>query len=359
MRILYTTQAAFALLEGEPVAVRNPIYFRSPESGVKEVAVMGDFPEIVAAYEALDVPVHVVPEGERPHAVVLEDGLGVVPLVGAGGRVAHVPDRGFALEGLQLLLVEDLGHQAEVPERGDVAALAGRDARGLLAAVLQRVEREVGEPGDFALRRVDAENATFVARSVAEGNLGEVHRRRSATPRRGGRLRAIFPGGGGQENLDPQALETYAKELRLDLAKFKQDVTSPETTARIEKPGIYFLGAYKYKSVSTGMFEQSKFAIERVSSPSEGELLRVVGSFGDCPRCLAVCPVGNDYHAHLADVQKAIPERTPEKVALGKAWKDNRQRGETIAGLIGSPNQSEAVTAYFEKRAPNFADPQQ
>ena len=35
-------------------------------------------------------------------------------------------------------------------------------------------------------------------------------------------------------------------------------------------------------------------------------LLRVVGSFGDCPRCLAVCPVGNDYHAHLADDQKTI-----------------------------------------------------
>lgn len=68
MRILYTTQAALALPEGEPVAVRNPIYFRSPESGVKEVAVMGDFPEIVAAYEALDVPVHVVPEGERREA---------------------------------------------------------------------------------------------------------------------------------------------------------------------------------------------------------------------------------------------------------------------------------------------------
>src|SRR6476620_12568930 len=44
-------------------------------------------------------------------------------------------------------------------------------------------------------------------------------------------------------------------------------------------------------------------------------LLRVVGSFGDCPRCLAVCPVGNDYHAHLADIQKHIPEKTPEKVA--------------------------------------------
>jgi enoyl-CoA hydratase/carnithine racemase len=28
----------------------------------------------------------------------------------------------------------------------------------------------------------------------------------------------------------------------------------------------------------------------------------------------------------------------------------------TIKGLIGTPNQVEAVTAYFEKRAPNFAD---
>src|SRR5262249_39359756 len=62
-------------------------------------------------------------------------------------------------------------------------------------------------------------------------------------------------------------------------------------------------------------------------------LLRVVGSFGDCPRCLAVCPVGNDYHAHLAEAQKAIPERTPEKVALGKAYKERRAAGEKIAGL--------------------------
>jgi ferredoxin len=36
-------------------------------------------------------------------------------------------------------------------------------------------------------------------------------------------------------------------------------------------------------------------------------LLRVVGSFGDCPRCLAVCPVGYDYHAHLAEPQREIP----------------------------------------------------
>ena len=62
-------------------------------------------------------------------------------------------------------------------------------------------------------------------------------------------------------------------------------------------------------------------------------LLRVVGSFGDCPRCLAVCPVGNDYHAHLADVQKAIPERTPERVALGKKYKADREQGMSLPGL--------------------------
>ena len=62
-------------------------------------------------------------------------------------------------------------------------------------------------------------------------------------------------------------------------------------------------------------------------------LLRVVGSFGDCPRCLAVCPVGNDYHAHLADVQKEIPERTPEKNLIQKKWKETRKAGGNMPGL--------------------------
>ena len=62
-------------------------------------------------------------------------------------------------------------------------------------------------------------------------------------------------------------------------------------------------------------------------------LLRVVGSFGDCPRCLAVCPVGNDYHAHLAEPQKLIPEKTPEKISKAKAFKKARRNGEKIDGL--------------------------
>jgi epoxyqueuosine reductase QueG len=62
-------------------------------------------------------------------------------------------------------------------------------------------------------------------------------------------------------------------------------------------------------------------------------LLRVVGSFGDCPRCLAVCPVGNDYHAHLADIQKVIPERTAEKTAKAQAYKEARKSGADVPGL--------------------------
>jgi epoxyqueuosine reductase QueG len=62
-------------------------------------------------------------------------------------------------------------------------------------------------------------------------------------------------------------------------------------------------------------------------------LLRVVGSFGDCPRCLAVCPVGNDYHAHLAHVHKEIPEKTPEKVLLQQKYRHDRKSGAAISGL--------------------------
>lgn len=63
-------------------------------------------------------------------------------------------------------------------------------------------------------------------------------------------------------------------------------------------------------------------------------LLRVVGSFGDCPRCLAVCPVGNDYHAYLADHQKVIPEKTPEKVEKVKSFKAARKdEDQEVAGL--------------------------
>ena len=106
--------------------------------------------------------------GERDlAAVVAPDRLRVLPGAAAGGRVADVADRHVALERLQLLLVEDLGDEAGVAQRGDVAALAGGDPGRLLAAMLKRVEAEVGEPGDVVPGRVYAEHAALVARSLA------------------------------------------------------------------------------------------------------------------------------------------------------------------------------------------------
>ena len=77
-------------------------------------------------------------------------------------------DRHVPLQSAQPLLVEHLVHEPLVAHRHDVAALGGRDAGGLLPAVLERVQREVGETGDVAPRGADTEDAALVARSVAE-----------------------------------------------------------------------------------------------------------------------------------------------------------------------------------------------
>lgn len=62
-------------------------------------------------------------------------------------------------------------------------------------------------------------------------------------------------------------------------------------------------------------------------------LLRVVGAFGDCPRCLAVCPVGEDYNRFLREDQREIPEKTDEKVARGREMLFIRKRGDIIPGM--------------------------
>ena len=64
-------------------------------------------------------------------------------------------------------------------------------------------------------------------------------------------------------------------------------------------------------------------------------LLRVVGAFGDCPRCLAVCPVGDDYHLFLKEEQREIPEKNAEKVERARQLLGIRRRGEPIPGLQG------------------------
>ena len=76
-------------------------------------------------------------------------------------------DRHVPLQRAQLLLVEDLVDQALIAHGHDVAALAGRDAGRLLPTVLQRVEREVGEAGDFSTGSDYAEDAALIAWAIA------------------------------------------------------------------------------------------------------------------------------------------------------------------------------------------------
>ena len=105
-------------------------------------------------------------------AVVAPDRLRVLPRAAARGRVADVADRHVAIEGAELLLVEDLRDEPGVAKGRDVPALAGRDAGRLLAAVLECVEGEVGELRDLGARRVHAEDAALVAGAITVGNAG-------------------------------------------------------------------------------------------------------------------------------------------------------------------------------------------
>ena len=91
-------------------------------------------------------------ERDGADAAVVDERLGVRPGVRAGRRVAGVADRELAAQARELLLVEDLGHEAEVAQPGEPPVVGDGDAGRLLAAMLQRVEPEVGEPSDVALR---------------------------------------------------------------------------------------------------------------------------------------------------------------------------------------------------------------
>ena len=142
-------------------------------------------PERDLALAQLRVELHgvdqvpVVGKGQSP-VVVADDRLSVLPRRRAGRRVADVADRHRARERPELGLVEDLGHEAELTCGDDLPAVDGGDARGLLPAVLQCVQREVRETGDVGLRRVNAEDPAFVARAFAiQVRIDGGHARRS------------------------------------------------------------------------------------------------------------------------------------------------------------------------------------
>jgi hypothetical protein len=78
------------------------------------------------------------------------------------------------VEAVQRLLGEDLRDEPHVSEDGQTAGVGHGDPGGLLSAVLEREETEVGDAGDVSLRRPDAEDAahldlTHLLREVGDG----------------------------------------------------------------------------------------------------------------------------------------------------------------------------------------------
>lgn len=74
----------------------------------------------------------------------------------------HVPG-----QGPELVLVEDLGDQSAIPHDRDVTALAGGYAGRFLAAMLKRVQTEVGQAGHVVSGGKHTEDTAFVTRSLA------------------------------------------------------------------------------------------------------------------------------------------------------------------------------------------------
>ena len=142
--------------------------------------------------------VAVVPEGDRAGGAVVDERLRVRPGVRAGRRVAGVADRELAREPRELALVEHLGDEAQVAQSGQPALVGDGDAGRLLAAVLERAEPEVGEPGDVAAGGAGAEDAAHQTRPSSSAPA-----KSSALVVLGARV-TITPGpvGAGERGLD-------------------------------------------------------------------------------------------------------------------------------------------------------------
>ena len=85
----------------------------------------------------------------------------------AGGGIARVADGQFARQRAQHFRREDIRHVAHALVAVDVAAVARGDAGAFLAAMLQRVEAQIGEVGGFGMA-VDGEDAALFVEFVKQ-----------------------------------------------------------------------------------------------------------------------------------------------------------------------------------------------
>ena len=124
-----------------------------------------------------------------------------------------------------------------------------------------------------------------------------------------------------------------------------------ESAIKVDKPGVYFMGTYKFVYVPTGWFEQDKFRMERTKTPTERELLTKVLTIlqDDYPEysrqvadeaihryndhiesCNRLIEAGRDQETELQRVRRELADTRQENREL----RDNlAQKEKIIAGM--------------------------
>ena len=146
--------------------------------------------------------VAVVADGDRAAVALDQVRLRVRGHGVARGRVAHVADRPVPGERVEPLRREHVVHQAHALLEADPRPVARRDARRLLAAVLQGVEPHVGEVRGLGVAE-DAEEAALVVEVVVlEGQAAE-RRRPGSSGRLMSRMLASLCRPSGRPSVEP------------------------------------------------------------------------------------------------------------------------------------------------------------
>ena len=128
----------------------------------------GSMPSSVGEVGGVD-QVAVVAEGDLVAAGPAGDGLGVLPDARPGGGVAGVADGEVAGQPVEHPVVEHRRDETGVLDGDQLGAVGHRHAGGLLAAVLQGEQPEIGQVGDGLAGGVDAEDAARLLELVVDG----------------------------------------------------------------------------------------------------------------------------------------------------------------------------------------------
>ena len=174
-------EGAASLAEGHHHSLFQGVGLGAVDEGQQHLAVRGAGEGVAVGDEAgpqgLGVgQVAVVAEGHLAEAPMDEKGVGGGGHVATGGGVAGVPDGGIARQGVQDGLGEHIRHVALGLVEEQLPAIAGADAGGLLAPVLEGIEAQVGLAGGLDLM-ADPENPAFIPKRHASPDSQDTLRR--------------------------------------------------------------------------------------------------------------------------------------------------------------------------------------